>query len=268
MCFLAYLPPKRCTKCNHVKDWDAFSTDRRKADGMLSWCKVCNKIKNFASYQRHKEKRATEARRKRETDGEHLRAQARARYAANPEHYRAAKRAELLRNPARVRQRNRDQRKKHHQKILQAGRLSYQKNPQRLVTWRRANLATVRLIASRRRARKKNLPDTFTLTDRQFMLSYWHHACAVCGNQEGLWWTLADDHWIPLSDPQCPGTVPENIVPLCHGTNGCNNSKNDTRNPQAWLESRYGRAKARRIMKTIAAYFAIVLAHKSERTAD
>src|SRR5512141_2961524 len=87
--------------------------------------------------------------------------------------------------------------------------------------------------------RKRKLPDTFTDQDWQRALEYWDYKCAVCGRPRGLWHTLAADHWIPLSDPECPGTIPTYIVPLCHGEGGCNNSKR-SRSPQAWLEAKLG----------------------------
>jgi hypothetical protein len=111
----------------------------------------------------------------------------------------------------------------------------------------------------RRRARKENLPDTWTHDELDFMLAYWKHACAVCGNPKGLFWSLAHDHWIPLSSDTCPGTVATNMIPLCHGTGGCNNSKNATE-AHAWLLRRYSSAKAAKIEKAIAEYFAIVAA--------
>src|SRR5262245_36706706 len=90
-------------------------------------------------------------------------------------------------------------------------------------TYQAEHPEAIRLYAAARRARKRNLPDTFTIEERQFMLEYWHHACAICGNQDGFFWTLADDHWICITSPDCPGTVAENMIPLCHGKGGCNN---------------------------------------------
>lgn len=109
-----------------------------------------------------------------------------------------------------------------------------------------------------RRARLRGLPATFTAQDHAFMLQYWGYACVTCGNQEGLFGhTLASDHWIPLNSPDCPGTVPCNMVPLCDGTLGCNTGKNDT-DPHLWLIKKFGKRKAVIIEKKIAAYFDVV----------
>lgn len=117
------------------------------------------------------------------------------------------------------------------------------------------------LRSSRRRARKRGLPNTFTKTEQEFMLRYFAYACAVCGNQEGFLWTVVSDHWIPLSSPQCPGTIATNMIPLCHAKQGeqfsCNGTKYN-RAPLDWLRDRVGAYKANRIMKQIAVYFDIV----------
>lgn len=67
------------------------------------------------------------------------------------------------------------------------------------------------------------------------------------------------DHWIPLSSPECPGTVPCNIIPLCHSKAGgslcCNNVKGN-RDPTVWLEEEFGLKKAKRVIKRINDYFA------------
>jgi ribosomal protein L37AE/L43A len=88
--------------------------------------------------------------------------------------------------------------------------------------------------------RKRSLPHAFTQQDWERALEYWGYRCAVCGRPRGLWHTLAADHWIPLTHPDCPGTVPTNIIPLCHGEGGCNNSKGK-KMPDAWLEERLGK---------------------------
>src|SRR5262249_12560740 len=101
-----------------------------------------------------------------------------------------------------------------------------------------------RLYCARRRARRLGLPATFTMAQQTFMSQYWGYACAVCGRQEGFQWIIADDHWISLTAPDCPGTVAHNIIPLCHGQDCCNNSKSD-REPMTWLIDKLGRRKAR-----------------------
>jgi hypothetical protein len=99
------------------------------------------------------------------------------------------------------------------------------------------------------------------------MLHYWNFACAVCGREESFWHVLALDHWIPLSNPACPGTTPLNIIPLCHTRKkgagkqlhgvACNNEKHDA-NPVLWLTAKLGPRKAKAKLSEIATYFALV----------
>jgi ribosomal protein L37AE/L43A len=102
--------------------------------------------------------------------------------------------------------------------------------------------------------RKRSLPHAFTEQDWERALEYWGHKCAVCGRPRGLWHTLAADHWIPLTHSECPGTVPTNIVPLCHGEGGCNNSKGK-KMPDAWLAERLGEKPGFQKGVEIDAYF-------------
>jgi hypothetical protein len=111
---------------------------------------------------------------------------------------------------------------------------------------------------ARRAARKRGLPAQWTKQDWMRALAHWQNACAVCGNQEGLFWTLVPDHWIPLSHPSCPGTIPTNIIPLCHNRRGnyqsCNNTKTN-RDPVTWLEDKLGIRKATQKLRAIHDYF-------------
>ena len=104
----------------------------------------------------------------------------------------------------------------------------------------------------------KGLPDNWTLQDEQYVLAYFEGCCAVCGNSlNGLWHTVSMDHWIPVMADNCPGTIPANMIPLCFGENGCNNTKS-AKKPDVWLIERYGKRKANKIMKRIDAFFQTV----------
>lgn len=100
-------------------------------------------------------------------------------------------------------------------------------------------------------ARKRGLPATLTAEDWQHALGYFDNRCAICGNQDLF---LAMDHWIPFNDPNCPGTTSKNILPLCHGVNGCNNNK-AYMNPEKWLMAFLGKSKGQQKLVEIQAYF-------------
>src|SRR5258708_28558449 len=110
----------------------------------------------------------------------------------------------------------------------------------------------------RRRARRCSLPDTFTFEQWMYCLAFFDNRCAVCGRPIGLWHTLTQDHWIPLSNPNSPGTISTNIIPLCHsrkdGEFGCNNMKYN-RDALEWLTDKYGLRRAKQIADRIQAYF-------------
>jgi hypothetical protein len=117
-----------------------------------------------------------------------------------------------------------------------------------------------RIRESRRRARVKQLPVNYSVQDWNNALDYFEGRCAVCGRPQGLWHTIAQDHWIPLNyaGDDNPGTVAWNIVPLCHsltdGDSGCNNSKVD-KHPAEWLIEKFGKREAALILKRIHDYF-------------
>lgn len=133
--------------------------------------------------------------------------------------------------------------KENREKVLEQAKERHQKNP----TLRQSHLA-------RYRATRANLPNFFTHDDWITCLEHWGYTCAVCGRPQGLFHTLAADHWIPLSNPDCIGTVPHNILPLCHGVEGCNNSKSNS-DGETWLIAKLGKTKAKRKLDEITEYF-------------
>lgn len=121
--------------------------------------------------------------------------------------------------------------------------------------YRLDNSHTLKTNEARRRARLAELPATLTPQEWRYALDYFNGCCAVCGRQlKDLLstHTAAADHWIPLS--KRGGTTADNIIPLCHGVGGCNNSKHD-KNPIDWLTEKYGKRKTNQIMRRIQAYF-------------
>jgi len=231
---------KKCSACHEFKDESAFSRSKSRPDGLCSQCKLCQ-----AAYRVTPEAQAVRAQ-YREKNRTRIR-----RYGVvfRAKHHEAL----CIKFAAR--------RVTHHEKIqsgIQSWRMAHPEIVRKYQQkWASANKEKCRIALIRRRARKRGLPDTFTQEQWHFALTYFDHSCAVCGNQEGFFWTLAMDHWIPMANPDCPGTIATNIVPLCHGQGGCNNSKCN-KDPHAWLLKKYGKAKTAKIEARIAAYFALV----------
>jgi hypothetical protein len=215
---------KKCTKCEQIipATREYFYGDNRAYDGLQQRCKPCQlaaqKEHDMKDYQAYREKE---------------RIRLRAYYRKNKE--------KVIKRTMEIHQRNKLKTNATRRK------------------WRHNNPEKTRTEKLRRRARERNVPDTLTPQDWQRCLDYFNHRCAVCDRPVGFWHILAADHWIPLSDsrPDNPGTVSWNIVPLCHGDGGCNNSKNN-RPAEQWLIKRFGKRKAAEILKRVTAYFDMV----------
>lgn len=210
------IPLKRCNQCGETKPLEEFYSNKDAKDGRRSPCKACEAESDRRYRAENSEERA-----------EYQRL------------YRAA-------NPEKVAEYQRRYRAENPEKIAEGKH-----------RWCAANPDALRANGQRRRARKQGLPDTFTAQDWQRCLDYFNGCCAACGRQlKDLFstHTAAADHWIPLNSPDCPGTIPTNMVCLCHGKGGCNTSKQDT--PAAeWLTEKYGTKKAVQILARIQAYF-------------
>lgn len=169
---------------------------------------------------------------------------------SNREYYLDQKRAWRKANPDKVReQKNASQ--KRHRSAANA----------RSKRWRENNHETMMMFVHRRIALRNSVPEDYTVDDWQYALDYFNHSCAVCGRSAGFWHTIAKDHWIPLKADNCPGTIPSNIIPLCHvtkdGEGACNNSKGK-KDAEQWLSEHYTPKQVKTILARIDAYFATV----------
>jgi hypothetical protein len=220
---------KQCRKCKQYFPATVafFHRHKGRKDGFQSYCKKCASLHNEQWRKDNPEKKHALGKAYRK---HHPEKQSQWRK-DNPEKVRAYEAVYRKRDP----DRNKTKAKRRREKPEQ---------------YRAAELAR----EHRRSARKRSLPAQFTSDDWRIALAYFGNTCAVCGRPRGLWHTLAADHWIPLTNPNCPGTVPGNIVPLCHGQDGCNNIKG-SRDPHEWLVAQFGPRKAARIEARIAEYF-------------
>lgn len=229
---------KRCNKCGIEKPISHFNKHKSNRDGLELRCKACR-----AEYdrQRHTVNREQDNERCRQYNAKNK--EALAEYALQ---YRDEHRDDL-------RERHRQYRTQNRNALSKYFREWKDKNPDYFSRYNAENTDVVRAYQSRRRARVRGFPHEFGASDWQYAVDYFGGCCAVCGRQPGLWHTLAADHWIAVTSPDCPGTVPWNIVPLCHGNNGCNNSKH-AQNAHEWLIERFGGKKGRAIEQRIKSY--------------
>lgn len=222
-----------CRDCRQVKPKNEFSPDNRRLSGIQTICKDCAAIKKKQHRTIHPEKQKENDRR----------------------HYLKC-RDKILQQKKDYHKRNRVKRSAYEQEYHNNNREKIKQSGQRYRQTTEYKILK-RTSGQRRAARMRRLPADFTANDWKRALDYFHGCCAVCSRQlNDLFKThiAAMDHWIPLSNPNCPGTVTHNIVPLCNGVGGCNNSKND-KDAFEWMVKRFGRSFAKRKLKEISAYF-------------
>jgi 5-methylcytosine-specific restriction endonuclease McrA len=284
-----YIPLKRCAKgddCVHPMGcWQPATPEyfyRRsdRSSGLYSQCKACrdeyervnkDKIADRKRIYRaaNKEKIAARQQEYNATHKEERRAYLSKWLQENPDYNREYHQA----NKDAITKQRREYYKAHKDEIIERQRkweqenkeaISHRRRQYRLANkdkiarsnsdWQKANPDKIRIYRVRYKARKRQLPDTFTVEQWQACLEYHHYCCAVCGVQlRDLFGDIEPhaDHWIPLSNPDCPGTVAENMVCLC---GDCNISKKD-RLPQDWLVWKFGKRQAVKILSRIHAYF-------------
>lgn len=220
-----YTIPKQCTVCEQYfsRTTDHFYPNGKTVDGLTTICRSCHLASKRKYYAQNTDK-MTERRRKWSFE--------------NPEGEKAiAKRW----------------RSKHPEKV----RLNH-------ALWRSENRIKARNANRKREAKKKSLPSTFTHKHAALAINYFNGLCAVCerplrdlfGTHTASW-----DHWIPLSKDG--GSTPDNMVPLCIGVDGCNNSKRHTM-PDEWLIKRFGVRRGKQILKRINTFFEWMKAQEND----
>lgn len=247
--FTAEEREKVCTKCKLAFPATAqfFNKHRLCSDGLYSICKKC---------------KAEQDRQYREANREKLAQKDRKYYEANKSRLAEQNRQYYLQNAEKTKAYSRQWHAENRERLNEQSRQYYSNNQderrEKVRQYKKDNPEKVRVMNRRRDARKRDLPATLSLQDWQYALDYFNGCCAVCGEQAhdlfgGL--TIAADHWIPLS--KGGGTTPENIIPLCHGLNGCNNTKS-SKEPKRWLAEQYSVDEASQIISRIEAYFECV----------
>jgi len=217
---------KSCSKCGVVypaTEEYFYAKNRRGRRELRSSCRICDDKRYKSYYQQNRERVKERVREYRHEFPEKAN--------PNPEERRLYLKQYYQDNADKIREQSRIYSKEYHKT-----------HPER-----------ARISASRRRARKRNFPDTFTVEEWHRALDHFEHRCAVCGRPVGFWHKLAADHWIPLNSPSCPGTIAANIVPLCDGIGGCNEQKG-YKMPEIWLTEKYGKRQALLILEQIEEY--------------
>lgn len=243
---------KRCAKCQQIRPLSNFNKHRSAKDGLDTYCRDCKFI--IGGYKKRKISPSEGV-----PDGFRRCLRCKIVFPASTDFFSKAKNAAGLRATCKVCQSVlwAEWYKTNTEYARAASRKFKADNPnhvrERNKRYRHTHPERIRVFKSRREDRKRSR--TNDLSDEQWVnaLQHFGGCCAVCGRPPGLWHIIAMDHWIPLSSPDCPGTIVTNIIPLCHGVGGCNNSKKD-RMPSAWLLWKFGKREARVIEAKIMAY--------------
>jgi hypothetical protein len=230
---LIITPTKVCSKCGVEKPAtrEYFYSNKSYKDRLSHQCIECQKAYNVAYYKKTAERQREASKNWRANNREKHRASVKLWQRDNVE-----KRRKIALKTARKRR----------EKFREYSReyyLTHKRDPYKVCA-----------ISHRYRARKRNLPDTFTDNDWNYALGYFHGCCAYCSRQRDFWNPLHMEHFIPLTAIDCPGTVVTNIIPAC---SHCNLSKND-KPAIDWLKEKFGSRKAKKIIERIQAYFVSV----------
>jgi hypothetical protein len=257
---------KTCSACGQTFPATAeyFHRNKRHKTGLTCYCKSCaiNRTKDWE--REHPEQRDLSKRLWRERNQERLNAKSRQTRRENGVYKREYwnNREQHLSKAKQYYHEHRDEinaykkewRKGYVQRSKELVAQWHKNNPER-------SKQIAQLAVERRLARKRGLPATLSNEQWEQALEYFGYQCACCGQLASELVVLAADHWLPISKPDCPGTVALNIIPLCHARKGhnnkvpcCNNSKG-SKDAETWLVERFGEYEANEILSRIEAYF-------------
>lgn len=236
-----------CRKCKIWKPRAELRKHKAHPSGVDALCRQCHRIEAKKRFREHREDILQRDRRRRKEHPERFREYDKKR-SADPLH-KQRKMAYSKKYHAEHKVKANARSKRYAREHPEVGRRSVKK-------WNANNRDKVREIKraaqQRRNAREAGLMASFTKHHWELCLKWWNSCCAICGRPAGFWHTLAQDHWIPVK--RGGNYTPGNILPLCHGVGGCNNSK-ESRDPVEWLIKRFGERKAKKILKRIQDYF-------------
>jgi 5-methylcytosine-specific restriction endonuclease McrA len=190
---------KWCPRCSQHKSIAFFSRNKRRSDGLASWCKLCSSEYGKQYQKENRAKLTVKAKARREADPEGQHEYWAAYYQKNREKILVRSQQWVRDNPERRRDHSRNSARK-----LQRERPEIHRATER-----------------RRRARKAAVAEQFTARMAAFVRLFWDDTCALCGrlhNEEERAYPI--DHWLPLSGGHALSM--DNAVLLC---DHCNASK-------------------------------------------
>lgn len=255
-----------CTDCGRELPFSEFRSQKSGKYGLHSKCLECGRAR-AREYMRERRRSNPDAvkeakRLHQEKNKDKYKQYKRLRYLENREEILEKARLYREQNRETIRQRDKMYRLASPEKYRQKDRKNYRENREKISERARSYRKTNRIrINQQNRLRKQNLRQVtidFTSKDWDYALNYFENRCAACGRPQGLWHTIAADHWIPLS--RGGQSIRANIVPLCHGLDGCNNSKRN-RDAFEWAADKFGERRAIEIVEMVDLFFASLEEH-------
>ena len=198
---------KKCSKCGgeFPATSEYFNKGKNGKYEFRGECKTCQKEYRKQHYEENSDKEKAIGRAWKEANPERVRANTKEWRDANPEKANANTKAWAKLNPEKVKALGRAYREANRDKVKDW-----------IKVWREANRDKTRKHNQQRKAKKRNLPSTFTLEQWEATVQCFSNRCAYCGKES----PLAQEHFIALSKGGEYALA--NIIPSCQS---CNSSK-------------------------------------------
>lgn len=228
---------KVCSKCGIELSLDNFHKNKGNKDGMSGSCKGCANERSKAWVKANAKRVKANGKKWYEANLERTKATSRAWYLANTEKHKATSSARYRENPERVNTAARIWNKANPEKAKStskkwyesnsewskaAARAWYEANPEQAKAtakaWSNANHEKTRQYTQGRKAIKRSLTSSLTVTQWEEIKQHFNNACCYCGEEK----TLHQEHFLALS--KGGEYTHNNIVPACKS---CNSSKNN-----------------------------------------
>ena len=215
---------KECRKCEVIKTVNRFTKNKSKFGGLSSCCKECERKyrqenkERIAGYcrkynQENKERIAEHKRKYRQENKESIAEHHRKYKQENKEWYAEYIRKYQQENKESIAGYCRKYKQENKESIAEYRRKYKQENKERIAErsrkYRQENKELFQINSTRRRARKRQLPDDLTLEQRNAVLGHFNSSCALTGYTEGIHL----DHVIPIAIGH-GGTTMQNMIPL------------------------------------------------------
>jgi hypothetical protein len=247
---------RECSHCQKIYHLTEEFFPRSTPHTFRNKCKPCVRI-DAVEYARRRRLRQPELAREQmrrycELHADQLAAKRRQKYLANKEAILKDRAEYREKNREKIRAWHRQYYKDNREKRLNKESISRQRRVDKIRQAQRSYRNAHRL---RNRLREKKLRYSvadFSKRDWEHCLAYWDGRCVICGYKGGDQRIICMEHWVPLAKGGL--TDRANILPMCHGLNGCNNSKHASE-PTLWLRRKLP-DNAEAILGRIARYFA------------